>query len=164
MNFVVKLLTSMIKGCKITQCTCLNPILHGGGGWYTPWMFIICPSSVKAPNRLIFHEFVPCNIRNVLERPFMSFFWKFQKFSRWKFFLKLIQRGGPFYKKIKRIKKALFLCKSYFFYLNINSTCLQLSFEVSNMSAAQNFSIFSFLYQNLNKIIRPPKFLKFFRK
>ena len=76
---------------------------------------------------------------------FWQFFWKFQKILRRQFFPKSIQRGTLLYKNLKNQKKAFFCCKSYFFYLNINSTCSQLSFEVSNMSVAQKFSIISFL-------------------
>ena len=75
---------------------------------------------------------------------FWIFFWKFQKFLRRQIFPKSIQRGDPSIQKSKKSKKAFFCCKSYFFYLNMNSTCSQLSFEVSNMSVAQNFSIFTF--------------------
>ena len=121
-----------------------NPILHGGG--YTPpWLFIFRCSSVGIPNRLIFNEFVPCNIRTVLDRSFLKFFLKISKIFTSTNFSKIDLKGGPFYTKIKKNQKRhFFCCKSYFFYLNMNSTCSQLSFEVSNMSVAQNFSIFTF--------------------
>ena len=114
--------------------------------WYTPpWWFIVRRSSVGAPNRLIFYEFVPCNIRTVLDRSFLNFFLKISKIFASTNFSKIDPKGGPFYTKIEKIKKGIFFCcKSYFFYLNMNSTCSQLSFEVSNMYVAQNFSIFTF--------------------
>ena len=137
----------------------------GGGVWYTPpWWFIVRRSSVGAPNRLIFYEFVPCNIRTVLDRSFLNFFLKISKIFASTHFSKIDPKGTLLYKNLKNQKKAFFCCKSYFFYLTMNSTRSQLSFEVSNMSVAQNFSIFTFFCQILTKIIHRPKFLKFLKK
>ena len=112
---------------------------------HPPWWFIVRHSLVGAPNRLIFYEFVPCNIRTVLDRSFLKFFFEnFKNFRVDKFFQNRSKGGTLLYKNQKNQKKAFFCCKSYFFYLNMNSTCSQLSFEVSNMSVAQNFSIFTF--------------------
>ena len=114
----------------LSQTMILTLFYKGRGVIHPPWWFIVRRSTVGAPNRLIFYEFVPCNINTVLDRSFFS---------------KIDPKGGPFYTKIKEIKKGIFFyCKSYFFYLNINSTCSQLSFEVSNMSVAQNFLFFTF--------------------
>ena len=44
---------------------------------------------------------------------FLDRFWKFQKFWRRQFFQNSIQRGGPFYAKVK--KSNFFCSKSYFF-------------------------------------------------
>ena len=127
-------------------------LFYMGGGWYTPpWWFIVRHSSVGAPNRLIIYEFVPCNIRTVLDRPLLKSFFKISKTFASTNFSKIDPKGGPFYTKIKKNQKMHFFCsKSYFFYLNINSTCSQLSFEVSNMSVAQNFSIFNFFLSNFD--------------
>ena len=67
-----------------------------------------------------------------------------------------------FYTKIK--KRHFFLMQIIFFlYLNMNHTYSRLSFEVSNMSVAQNFHFFC---QFLTKIIchQVLKFSKKFRK
>ena len=45
----------------------------------------------------------------------------------------------------KMEKNPIFPDKSYFFFLNLNSTCSQLSFEVHNVSVAQNLKISNFL-------------------
>ena len=81
------------------------------GGLYTPppWWFIVRHSSVGAPNRLIFYEFVPCNIRTVLDRSFLKFFLKISKIFASTNFSKIDPKGGPFYTKIKKIKKGIFL-------------------------------------------------------
>ena len=48
--------------------------------------------------------------------------------------------------KIEKIGKNIFFCwKLYFFYLNLNCTCSQLSFEVYNIYIAQNFKFRLFL-------------------
>ena len=46
----------------------------GRGVIHHPWLFIVHSVSVDAPKGLIFHEFVPYNIGNVLERPFLKSF------------------------------------------------------------------------------------------
>ena len=49
----------------------------------------------------------------------------------------------------KMEKNPIFPDKSYFFFLNLNSTCSQLSFEVHNVSVAQNLKIRIFWGQKL---------------
>ena len=125
-------------GCQIklnsSRKLNFNPILHGGGQIDPPCRIL----SLNASNGLIFGDFVPCNIRKVLGRPFLKFFQKFQNFSRkWIF--------SKFSKNQKFQKKIFFLWKSYFLYLNMNCACSQLSFEVHNMSVAEFFSILTFL-------------------
>ena len=63
-----------------------------------------------APNGLIFHNFVPFNIRKVLGRPFLGFLSEISK----KFFPHIIQRGDLSI----RVKMHLFLCP----FLDNNST------------------------------------------
>ena len=99
----------------------------------------------------------------VLDRSFWIFFENFKNFRVDKFFQNRSKGGTHLYKNQKNQKRHFFCCKSYFFYLNMNSTCSQLSFEVSNMSVAQNFSNFTFFCQILTKIICRPKFLKFLK-
>ena len=116
-----------------------NPILHGGGGRiFPPWSIITQQSSLDAPNGLIFHDFVPSNIRKVLERPFLEIVLKISKILASTIFSELNPKGGPFYAKVKKSKKSNFFCsKSYFFYLNMNYKCSKLSIEVSDMSYNQ---------------------------
>ena len=57
-------------------------------------------------------------------------------------------KGSPFEKKILKIIFFQFFCnKSYFFYLNLNFTCSELSFDVYNMSFGQNFKFSLFYYR-----------------
>ena len=45
-------------------------------------------------------------------------------------------------RKLKKSEKIFFFCwKLYFFYLNLNCTCSQLSFEVYNIFVAQKLKI-----------------------
>ena len=52
-------------------------------------------------------------------------------------------------KILKSEKYPFFSRKSYFFYLNLNFTCSQLSFEVYNVFVAQNLKFCLFLTRNL---------------
>ena len=100
----------------------------------SPWSIITQQSSLDAPNGLIFHDFVPSNIRKVLERPFLEIVLKISKILASTIFSELNPKGGPFYAKVKKSKKSNFFCsKSYFFYLNMNYKCSKLSIEVSDM-------------------------------
>ena len=76
-------------------------------------------------------------------------FWNFSDFD---------PKGGPFAlliwtrKNCQWIPLGLWICfsmvffkKSYFFILNLNSTCSKLFFDVHNIGSAQNFQIFTFL-------------------
>ena len=129
----------------------LNPILHGGGPMDTrgptapPQQFFDRGSSGNVSNELIFHDFVPFNNQQDLAKPFFRFFFKFLRNFASKTF-------GPlkFWREIQknRKKSIFFYNKSYFFWLNMNSTCSQLSFEVYKVSVAQILKFRIFLGQN----------------
>ena len=87
------------------------------GLWYIPsWLFIVCRSSVGAPNRLIFYEFVPCNIRTVLDRSFLKFFFEnIKNFRVDKFFQNRSKGGTLLYKNQKNKKTHFFLLQIIFF-------------------------------------------------
>ena len=78
-----------------------NPILHGGGSKRSPRLIIVQQSSWNALNRLIFHEFVPCNIFGIS-------FWNFQKILRRQFFPRTIQRGDPSMPRFEPPSPAIF--------------------------------------------------------
>ena len=62
-------------------------------------------------------------------------------------------------KKSKKSKNWFFFEISYFFNLNMNSTCFQLSFDVHNIYFPQNFISFIFLaikFTSLTIFIPPP--------
>ena len=126
--------------------TQLNPILHGGGFNEPPLQFFDRGSSGDGSNELIFLDFVPFNNQQDLAKPFFRFFFKFLK----NFASKTL---GPlkFWREIRknRKKNPFFPEKYYFFFLNLNSTCSQLSFEVHNVSVAQNLKIRNFWGQKL---------------
>ena len=106
----------------------------GGGVKKTPLADYFMLILGDAPNGLIFHDFVPSNIRKVLERPFLEIVLKISKILASTIFSELNPKGGPFYAKVKKSKKSNFFCsKSYFFYLNMNYKCSKLSIEVSDM-------------------------------
>ena len=75
---------------------------------------------------------------------FQIFFQIFEKFcleDTWS--PKILTRNSQ-----KSKKNPIFPVKSYFFFLNLNSTCSQLSFEVHNVSVAQNWKFLIFCLGN----------------
>ena len=120
----------------------------GGGPTDPPWQFFDRGSSGNASNELIFLDFVPFNNQQDLAKLFFGFFFQFfEKFrleDTWS--SKILTRNSE-----KSKKNPIFPQKSYFFFLNLNSTCSQLSFEVHNVSVAQNLKIQNFLGQKLAK-------------
>ena len=144
-----------------------NPSLtlfYMGGGWYTPpWWFIVRRSLVGAPNRLIFYEFVPCNIRTVLDRSFLNFFLKISKIFASTNFSKIDPKGGPFYTKIKKIKKGIFLLQIIFFLPKYEFYMFSAFIWGIKHVCSSKFFNFHFFCQILTKIIRRPKFLKFLK-
>ena len=125
------------------------------GRFFPPWLIIAQQLLLDAPNGLIFHDFVPSNIRKVLERPFQEIVLKISKILASTIFSELNPKGGPFYAKVKKLKKSNFFCsKSYFFYLNMNYKCSKLSIEVSDMSYNQLLVILRTFLQG-GKILPP---------
>ena len=112
----------------------------------TPLQFFDRGSSGDGSNELIFLDFVPFNNQQDLAKPFFRFFFQiFEKFcleDTWS--PKILTRNSQ-----KSKKNPIFPQKSYFFFLNLNSTCSQLSFEVHNVSVAQNLKIRNFWGQKL---------------
>ena len=113
----------------------------GGGQTDPPWQFFDRGSSGNASNELIFHDFVPFNNQQDLAKPFFRFFFQILE----KFCLEGTWSPKILTQNLENSKKIQFFYnKSYFFQLNMNSTCSQLSFEVYKVSVAQNlkFRIF----------------------
>ena len=88
-----------------------NPILHGGGDQIDPpRLIIVHQSSWNALNGLIFHDFVPFNIRKVLGMPFLkSFFENLKNFSLNDFFRLRSNGGDPSMQESKNQKSQFFL-------------------------------------------------------
>ena len=89
----------------------------GGGKNLPPLVIIAQQSSLDAPNGLIFHDFVPSNIRKVLERPFLEIVLKISKILASTIFSELNPKGGPFYAKVKKSKKSNFFLFQILFFL-----------------------------------------------
>ena len=75
----------------------LNPILHGGDQNDPPRLIIVQQSSWNALNGLIFHDFVPFNIKKSWVGHFWDFFLKFPKNFTSTLFSKYNPKEGPFY-------------------------------------------------------------------
>ena len=71
----------------------VNPILHGGIKWI-PRLIIVHQSSWNALKGLIFHDFVPFNIRKDLDRPFLGFLFEISKKSYIDNFFHIQFKGG----------------------------------------------------------------------
>ena len=76
---------------------------------FPPWSIIARQSSMDALNWLIFHDFVPFNIRKVLGRPFMGLFLKISKILVWTIFSDFNPKGGPSMQESKNQKSQFFL-------------------------------------------------------
>ena len=126
-----------------------------------PWWFMVRCSLAGPPNRLIFYDFVPCNIRKDLGRLFLNFFFKFQKFSRRQIFPKSIQRGDPSIQKSKKSKKGIFLLQIIFFLPKYEFYMFSAFIWGIKHVCSSKFFNFHFFCQILTKIIHRPKFLKF---
>ena len=85
----------------------------GGGTMFPPWKIITRQSSMDALNWLIFHDFVPFNIRKVLGRGFLKFFLKISKILALTIFSDFDPKGGPFYARLKKVNFFLFQIPSY---------------------------------------------------
>ena len=59
-----------------------------------PLLIIVQQSSWNAPNGLIFHDFVPFNIRKVLGRPFLGFLFEISKKFYFDNFFHVQSKGG----------------------------------------------------------------------
>ena len=66
----------------------------GGGQIDPPQWIIIHQSSGNALNGLIFHDFVPCNIRKFLGRPFLGFLFEISKTFYVDNFFHIQSKGG----------------------------------------------------------------------
>ena len=123
-----------------------NPILHGGGlnepppAVFWPWLFgrwvkwadfsWLCSfQQSTGPSKAIFQIFSEIFEKFRLEDTCSP---------------KILTRNSE-----KSKKNPIFPEKSYFFFLNLNSKCSQLSFEVHKVSVAQNLKIRNFWGQKL---------------
>ena len=105
-------------------------------------------SLVNATNGSIFHDFVPFSIQQDLATLLLGFFFQFFQ----KFVVEDIWSTKILSRNLKKSKKIQFFSmKSYFLLLNLNSTCSQLSFEVYNVSVAQNLKFCIFLGRKSQK-------------
>ena len=128
----------------------LNPILYRGGqicpGHHKP----VCHFHANCARVTKIHDFVPFYVRPVLEKlffKFSNFCWKYQRSPK-------ISKGGTLLCKNWRFQRNFFfLEKSYFFYLKMNYTWTELSFEVHNSLVAQNFTFSSFFAWKVQSLI-----------
>ena len=97
-------------------------------------------------------DFVPFHICHVPESQFWCFFFKkFKKFDVENFWGSSSLRRKSENFEIFRF----FTNKPYFFKLNLNCTCSQLSFEVHNTLETQNFENFEFFSYNIDWKLPP---------
>ena len=74
----------------------------GGDQNDPPRLIIVQQSSWNALNGLIFHDFVPCNIRKFLGSPFLEFLFEISKKLYVDIFF-CIQSKGPQFLKVARV-------------------------------------------------------------
>ena len=116
-------------------------MLYGGGTLCPDVQSISCGSQVEASNLLPFSEFVPWNLRQALLESFLEFF--FENIKKHDF--KNFRPASTMTRKLKKLKKKIIFSKKlYFFLVNLNCTCSQVSFEVYIVSVGQNLEILTF--------------------
>ena len=92
-------------------------------------------------------DFVPFRICQVPESQFWCLFFKKLK----KFDVENFWGSSSLRRKSENFEIFRFFTnKPYFFKLNLNCTCSQLSFEVHNTLETQNFENFEFFYYNID--------------
>ena len=103
----------------------------GGGRIFPPgWLSLSNPFWMPQMGWFFMTLFLPISEKSW--RPFLDFRSKISKTFSETVFLEFDSNGGPFYAKIKKVKKVYF-SNSYFYNLNMNYTRFKLSFSVSDM-------------------------------
>ena len=139
------LIQKELRGNQYLAYLFFNPILHGGGSngpplaVFWPWLFGQCIKWADFSWLCSFQQ--STGPSKAIFRIFFQIFEKFRVEDIWT--PKILTRNSEKSKKIH-----FFYNKSYFFWLNMNSTCSQLSFEVYKVSVAQNLKFRIFLGQN----------------
>ena len=113
--------------CLRAYSSILNPLVPGGGGGHygPPYHESVCRCGMVRATLIKLPDFVPFHICQVPESQFWCLFFK-------------------------KLKKIDVKNKPYFYKLNLNCTCSQLSFEVHNTLETQNFENFEFFYYNID--------------
>ena len=128
-------------------------LFRPGGGHYGPhYHESVCRCRKVRATFTKLPDFVPFNVCQVQESQFWCLFFKKLK----NIDVKNFWGSSSIRWKLEKIKKNIFFTnKPYFFKLNLNCTCSQLSFEVHCSIETQNFWNFEFFYYNINQIWRP---------
>ena len=123
-----------------------NPILPGGGHYGPPYHESVCRCRMVRAMLTKLPDFVPFHICQVPESQFWCLFFKKLK----KIDVENFWGSSSIRRKSENFEIFCFFTnKPYFFKLNLNCTCSQLSFEVHNTLETQNFENFEFFYYNI---------------
>ena len=125
----------------------VNPILPGGEPLWPPYHESTCRCRMVRAMLTKLPDFVPFHICQVPESQFWCLFFKKLK----KIDVKNFWGSSSIRRKSENFEIFCFFTnKPYFFKLNLNCTCSQLSFEVHNTLETQNFENFEFFYYNID--------------
>ena len=111
-----------------------------GGGHYGPHFHeSVCRFHIINARITKTQDFVPLYTKHVPAKLFFEFSTSFENIEHCQKYPK-----GILLWKIKIVQKKLFLKNPLFFYLNMNSPCSLLPFEVHNSSVVLNFNFLAF--------------------
>ena len=138
------------KHITLQAISSLTLFYPGGGAIMAPPT--MNPSAAVAWSFTKLPDFVPFHICQVPESQFWCLFFKKLK----KIDVENFWGSSSIRRKSENFEIFCFFTnKPYFFKLNLNCTCSQLSFEVHNTLETQNFENFEFFYYNINWNLPP---------
>ena len=144
-----EIIYSSPSACPLQPATIgqfINPILHRGGHKVPAQLEDLSWLSRGWSKKTDFSWLYPFAHLQGPSKAILGFF--FENFKKLE--VKIFRHALQWRENFKKWKISIFFSrKSYFFYLNLNFTCSQLSFEVYNVFVAQNLKFCLFLTRNL---------------
>ena len=139
---------SLIETSMISNILCELTLSYPRGGHYgPPYHESDCRCCMVRATLTKLPDFVPFHICQVPESQFWCLFFKKLK----KIDVENFWGSSSIRRKSENFEIFCFFTnKPYFFKLNLNCTCSQLSFEVHNTLETQNFENFEFFYYNID--------------
>ena len=150
-NFCWNTKRNILHFFTIVSLTLFYP---GGGHYGPPYHESVCRCRMVRATLTKLPDFVPFHICQVPESQFWCLFFKKLK----KFDVENFWGSSSLRRKSENFEIFWFFTnKPYFFKLNLNCTCSQLSFEVHYTLETQNSENFEFFYYNIHQNLLPSR-------